>query len=239
MCAYCDDERDGNVGIVAECTARCEVVAHDECFSSREKSSTTWRNKHRHRGNHEAELCPHPGCQGRLVVRKAKKDDYPVYHLFPPTRVVEDDSPVTGPLCSFLTRQGLPCHREALEGSTGCKLHAKNATALEEALTTVGDSKKKAVGDSKKKAPRMVDAATQFRGQVRTCGTETDPLSMLAAMELCPAVRHRVTAAEERAKKAEERVSKVEERVKQLEALFASARADAVAEMRGLLECMM
>lgn len=234
-CAYCDDDRDGNVGIVAECTARCEVVAHDDCFSSREKLSTVWRNKHCLRGNHDPELCPHAGCQGRLVVRKTKKDDYPVYHLFPPARVMEDPYAelATGPLCSFLTRQGLPCHREALEGSTGCKLHAKNAAALDEALT------KKAVGDLKKKAPRMVDAATQFRGQVRTVVTETDPLSMLAAMELCPAVRHRVSAAEERAKKAEDQAKKAEERVKQLEALFASARADAVAEMRGLLECIM
>lgn len=125
-CDYCLEE-----GAVATgtCTNRCAVYAHDECVAKRH-AMPLWRKKHTNRGNHEAELCPRPGCHGKMRFRRVPGGATNDIHL-PKTNQERATIDLQDPLapCSFVGRDGRPCRRKAIDQGA-CRLHARDAAVL-------------------------------------------------------------------------------------------------------------
>lgn len=155
QCSYCD-EHDSTVTTVARCSDRCDVVAHVSCFERR-NSTLVWKKKHRLRTNGDAEICPVPGCKGKLhsmerghtleketgdtKVRTKKREVYVV-------------QPENG--CTFVRRDGTRCTRPVVcDGA--CRLHGRNAMVLKKMVAEVDENESKLV----RKMNQVCTVATQ------------------------------------------------------------------------------
>ena len=131
-CVYC-----GVVGpevvVVATCNGTCDgnIHAHPDCFTGRRLSSV-YRKTMKKRGNRDAELCPHPGCLGKVSV--CKKDALSLV-LKPQATPKKEKRGTVNELgnnpCDFLSRDGLPCRREAVGDTGACRHHQKDRLCLQ------------------------------------------------------------------------------------------------------------
>ena len=125
-CIFCGVS-DDTVEAVATCASRCVVTAHPACFVRR-RSSTIFRKKHHDRSNSAPELCLAAGCVSRVRACRGPRDDENM------TKARERVAPtIASPCCenpcSFLRRDGTPCHRTAVRDGA-CRLHLRDADVL-------------------------------------------------------------------------------------------------------------
>ena len=143
-CCYCDAS-DGDVILVATCNGTCggEVRAHLSCFSNRRKTQV-YKKKMKQRGNRDAEVCPHSGCLGKVLQLKrepirtmaitdqSKKHSKTVFDQLEKTGIVSVAQGET--MCTFLGRDGTPCRRSVVGGTTACKQHKMEWTVMQKML---------------------------------------------------------------------------------------------------------
>lgn len=145
LCCYCDGGGD-TVITVATCNGTCEgiIKAHPECFFNR-KQTQVYRKKMKQRTNRDAEVCPHAGCLGKVLVSKkdsivgtvvtaqAKKHARTVFDTFenvPNAGIRTQGSDG----CTFLGRDGTPCRRTLVVDTAACKHHQRDWRLMQQML---------------------------------------------------------------------------------------------------------
>lgn len=131
-CVYCG-EAGPEVETVATCNGTCDgtIHAHPDCFTDRRRSNI-YRKTMKKRGNRDAELCPHPGCMGKVSV--CKKDTLSLVlkpQAVPKKEKRETVNETCDKPCGFLSRDGLPCRREAVGNTGACRHHQRDRLCLE------------------------------------------------------------------------------------------------------------
>lgn len=135
QCIYCGEEKDAPLRTLA-CSARCCMVAHEDCYRRR-RSFPSWKKKHARESNGGHEFCPAPTCQGRLKARRGRpsphKDEQAeltsrMHSLSLNVRAAQEEQETVDETtcCKFFMKNGRRCKRAAVELGA-CRLHAQEA----------------------------------------------------------------------------------------------------------------
>lgn len=191
-CVFCarvqkDHEQVAAVGC---CNNRCVIYAHATCVATR-KSTLVWRKAQAKRGNRDAELCPHKGCNGRISFGNVRSDGTQrgdtaaaAFTHTLPVRIRSSSGAnnasrqevVTLPKypCRAIRSDGQPCLRPAIANST-CVIHATKASITDVASQQVV-AQEQVLCKPCDDASAMPLAAVQANIPMRTIGTQTDAI---------------------------------------------------------------
>ena len=198
-CAYCDDPAPPTA--TAACSNRCALAAHAACVARR-RASPAWKRKNGQRAGRDAEVCPTPGCAGKVSCRawaaeaaaeaaEAAAEGAPRARRGgrgrPHREAPELDDPERP--CGFVGRDGHPCRRAALGETGACRLHAADAAAMRRlARGGAGDARRDvgvqaSADDDEFVALREELAALRREAAAARAGALAEVRAALAALE--------------------------------------------------------